>query len=113
MSDIFNEINEMKKELPINVEWKSDDTVGIGTLETIDVNDSDSKFHFNIRLSDKSTMSLKSNWYKTAIIDSTNTVMGCLWSIVLLKNEQNRIKKDGKLKCLRKNIKDALSAYMH
>lgn len=112
MSDVFDEITELKKELPINIKWKSEDTYGVGILEDIESNDADCKFHFTIRLLDMNTVTLKTNWYKLAFIDSTNTLMGCLWSIELLRSDHDQSKcEDGRIKCLMRNIKSALSAY--
>ena len=111
---MFDEINEIQKDLPVDVKWKSDDTDtdGTGILEKIEINDNDCEFHFIIRLSDMSVATLKTNWYKFAFIDSTNTMMGCLWSIELLRNNHNQIKSEKRgIKCLMRNIKSALSAY--
>lgn len=112
---MFNEINQIQEDLPINVKWKSNDTDDInetGTLENIKIDDGNCEFHFTIRLSDMSTVVLKTNWYKFAFIDSTNTLMGCLWSIKLLINNHDQRKENSRgIKCLIRNIKSALSAY--
>ena len=111
---MFDEINEIQKDLPLDVKWKSDDadTDSTGILEDIEINDNDCEFHFNIRLSDMTVVTLKTNWYKLAFIDSTDTLMGCLWSIKLLRSNQDQIKcEDGKIKCLMKKAKAALSVY--